>query len=281
MTFIYKINVVFLILFWCLKPFFLFLFIACPTAIPADLVFLIEEFSRVRQSNFQPVVNFLKTTVSSLSVFPDVRIGLVFYGEKPRLEFSLDTFQTPAKILEHLDKLTFRGQRGRTKTGAALDFLRNEVFIPEKGSRSQQGVQQVAVVITEGFSQDNVSRPASLLRRAGVTVYAVGTQLASKSEDLEKIASYPPWKHVIPLESFLQLSIVGSKIKNKLCPETVGKRVSITGMGYALPEGRRTFSRFYIYNFYFACSVHPLISSPVLSPSPHSRKDFGVNLLKY
>ncbi|KAK1332450.1 hypothetical protein QTO34_007127 [Cnephaeus nilssonii] len=210
--------------------------VACPTAIPADLVFLIEEFSRVRQSNFQQVVNFLKTTISSLSIFPDVRMGLVFYGEKPRLEFSLDTFQTPVKILEHLDKLTYRGQRGRTKTGAALDFLRKEVFIPEKGSRSKQGVQQIAVVITEGFSQDNVSRPASLLRRAGVTVYAVGTQLASKSEDLEKIASYPPWKHVIPLESFLQLSIVGSKIKNKLCPET-GKRVSITGMGYAVPEG--------------------------------------------
>lgn len=275
-------NVVFLILFWCLKPFFLFLFIACPTAIPADLVFLIEEFSRVRQSNFQQVVNFLKTTISSLSIFPDVRMGLVFYGEKPRLEFSLDTFQTPVKILEHLDKLTYRGQRGRTKTGAALDFLRKEVFIPEKGSRSKQGVQQIAVVITEGFSQDNVSRPASLLRRAGVTVYAVGTQLASKSEDLEKIASYPPWKHVIPLESFLQLSIVGSKIKNKLCPET-GKRVSITGMGYAVPEGRRTFSKFYIYiyNVYSACSMHPLISSPVLNPSPRSREDFGVNLLKH
>uniref|UniRef100_G1P5G4 VWFA domain-containing protein n=1 Tax=Myotis lucifugus TaxID=59463 RepID=G1P5G4_MYOLU len=199
--------------------------LACPTAIPADLVFLIEEFSRVQQSNFQQVVNFLKTTVRSLSIFPDVRIGLVFYGEKPRLEFSLNTFQTPAQILEHLDKLTSRGQRGRTKTGAALDFLRNEVFIPEKGSRSKQGVQQIAVVITEGFSQDNVSRPASLLRRAGVTVYAVGTQLASKSEDLEKIASYPPWKHAIPLESFLQLSIVGSKIKNKLCPETTAQQL--------------------------------------------------------
>lgn len=249
MTFIYKMNAVFLIPFSCLKPFFLFLFLftACPTAIPADLVFLIEEFSRDRQSNFQQVVNFLKTTVRSLNVFPDVRIGLVFYGEKPRLEFSLDAFQTPAKILEHLDKLTSRGQRGRTKTGAALDFLRNEVFIPEKGSRSKQGVQQIAVVITEGFSQDNVSRPASLLRRAGVTVYAVGTQLASKSEDLEKIASYPPWKHAIPLESFLQLSIVGSKIKNKLCPQMVGGRVSVTGMGYAVQEGRRTFSKFYLY----------------------------------
>ncbi|XP_008518093.2 collagen alpha-4(VI) chain-like [Equus przewalskii] len=212
--------------------------VVCPVAIPADLVFLIEEFSRAGRSNFQQVVNFLKTTISSLSIHPDaVRTGLVFYSEEPQLEFSLDTFQNSAKVLERLDKLTYQGQRGRIKTGAALDFLRNEVFIQEKGSRSKQGVQQIAVVITDGFSQDNVSRPASLLRRAGVTIYAVGTQLASESKDLEKIASYPPWKHVILLESFLQLSVVGSKIKNQLCPEIVGTRASISRMGNALQEG--------------------------------------------
>ncbi|XP_074228289.1 collagen alpha-4(VI) chain-like isoform X6 [Camelus bactrianus] len=211
---------------------------ACPTAVPADLVFLIEEFPRHRHLNFQQVVSFLKTTIRSLRFHPEVvRIGLVFYSEEPQLEFSLDTFQDPAKILEHLDKLTYRGRRGRTKTGAALDFLRNEVFIQEKGSRSLQGVQQVAVVITESSSQDRVSRPASLLRRAGVTIYAVGTQIASENSDLEKIASHPPWKYVISLESFLQLTVVGSKIKNQLCPEIVGTRASISGMGSELQEG--------------------------------------------
>ncbi|XP_037701037.1 collagen alpha-4(VI) chain-like [Choloepus didactylus] len=212
--------------------------VACPNTIPADLVFLVEEFSRVGQSNFQQVVNFLKTTVNSLAIHPDVvRIGLVFYGEEPRLEFSLDTFQNPAQILEHLDKLTYRGRGGRTEMGAALDFLRNSVFIEEKGSRSKHGVQQIAVVLMEGFSHDNVSRPASLLRRAGVTIYAAGTQLASQSKVLEKMASHPPWKHAISLESFLQLSVVGSKIKNQLCPEIGGKRISVSGMSYALEEG--------------------------------------------
>ncbi|KAM6161015.1 collagen alpha-4(VI) chain-like [Erethizon dorsatum] len=210
--------------------------VACPTAVPADLVFLIEDFSRVTQPNFQQVVDFLKTTVSSLSIHPDrVRIGLVFYSEEPRLEFSLDTFQNAAQILRHLDKLTYQGRRGRAKTGAALDFLRKEVFIQERGSRSGQGVWQIAVVITNSFSADNVSRLASCLRRAGVTIYAVGTQHASKSRDLEEMATYPPWKHSIPLESFLQLSIVGSKLKNLLCPETVSLRAA-PQRGYALQE---------------------------------------------
>uniref|UniRef100_A0A8C6QF76 Collagen, type VI, alpha 4 n=1 Tax=Nannospalax galili TaxID=1026970 RepID=A0A8C6QF76_NANGA len=197
---------------------------ACPTTIPADLVFLVEEFSRVRQSNFQQVINFLKTTVHFLNIHPDaVRIGLAFYSEEPRLEFSLAAFQNVTQVLHHLDNLSYRGRRGRTKAGAALDFLRNEVFIPEKGSRSRQGVQQIAVVITEGSSVDNVSIPASHLRRAGVTIYTVGTQPASESKDLEKIATYPPWKHAIRLESFLQLAVVGSKLRNRLCPESVGK----------------------------------------------------------
>ncbi|XP_037587861.1 collagen alpha-4(VI) chain-like isoform X2 [Cebus imitator] len=211
---------------------------ACAIAIPADLVFLIEEFSRVRQPNFQQVVNFLKTIVSSLSILPDaVRFGLVFYSEESRLEFSLDTFRNPAEILEHLDKLTYRERRGRTKTGAALDFLRNEVFIPEKGSRSSHGVQQIAVVITENVSQDSIFGPASRLRRAGVTIYAVGTQDVSESKDLEKMASYPPWKHSVPLESFLQLSIVGSKLMNQLCPEIVHRQVSVSGTSYPVQEG--------------------------------------------
>ena len=228
------------------KPVFLFLFLSieCLTAIPADLVFLIEDFSRAQQSNFQQVVSFLKTTIRSLSVHPDVmRVGLVFYSEEPWLEFSLDAFQNRVKILEHLDKLTHRGRAGQTKTGVALGFLRNEVFIQEKGSRSQQGVQQVVVVIMAGSSQDNVSRPASLLHKAGMTIYAVGSQLALESTDLEKIASYPPWKHVILLESFLQLAVVGSKIKNQLCPELVGRRAFVSGMGFALQEGRNTFSK--------------------------------------
>lgn len=209
----------------------------CLVPVPADLVFLVEDFSSAGQPNFQRVVHFLTTTVHSLNIHPDTtRVSLVFYSEKPRLEFSLDMYQSAAQVLSHLDRLTFQARRGRTKAGAALDFLRKEVFLPEKGSRPHRGVQQIAVVIMESPSLDNVSTPASYLRRAGVTIYAAGIQPASESKDLEKIVTYPPWKHAIRLESFLQLSVVGNKLKKKLCPEMLSRMPPLMSF---IPESTR------------------------------------------
>uniref|UniRef100_A0A803TII3 VWFA domain-containing protein n=1 Tax=Anolis carolinensis TaxID=28377 RepID=A0A803TII3_ANOCA len=104
-------------------------------------------------------------------------VALVLYSDKPRLEFSLDTFEKKPEVLNYLTKLPYRG--GQTYTGAAIDFVRKKVFSKKMGSRKDQGVQQLAVVITDGESLDNFTGPASKLRRKGVTVYAVGIQNVS------------------------------------------------------------------------------------------------------
>ncbi|XP_074126927.1 collagen alpha-4(VI) chain-like isoform X2 [Sminthopsis crassicaudata] len=208
----------------------------CTSASMADIVFLVEASSGMGLENFELAIQFLGRTIHSLNIGPDkVRVGLVLYSEEPRLEFGLDTFLSKSEILSHLNKLPFIG--GQTKTGAALDFLRNTVFTQQRGSRSRQGVQQFAVVITGGSSQDRVDRPASLLRRSGVTLIAVGTQKASGNGDLDKIASYPPRKYAIYLESFLQLSMVRDKIKKRLCTEIVQKTFSVPVMTRTLKEG--------------------------------------------
>ncbi|KFO32696.1 Collagen alpha-5(VI) chain [Fukomys damarensis] len=134
---------------------------ARPTAILADLVFSTEEFSRV---NFQQVVNFLKTTVNSLSIHPDLlRIGLVFYHEEPL--FSLDVFQNAAQILRYLDNLP--GKKRQGKDWDCFGFPEKEVFIQERGSRSGQGVQQIAVVTADDFSADIVWMASRLCRAGG------------------------------------------------------------------------------------------------------------------
>uniref|UniRef100_A0A803SW48 VWFA domain-containing protein n=1 Tax=Anolis carolinensis TaxID=28377 RepID=A0A803SW48_ANOCA len=184
----------------------------------ADIVFLVDESSRIGQRNFHLIRTFLLKVISALDIGPDnVRVALVLYSDKPRLEFSLDTFEKKPEVLNYLTKLPYRG--GQTYTGAAIDFVRKKVFSKKMGSRKDQGVQQLAVVITDGESLDNFTGPASKLRRKGVTVYAVGIQNVSASDQLYKIASHPPRKHVTNLGSFLQLSNIEWIIKKRLCNE--------------------------------------------------------------
>uniref|UniRef100_A0A8C4YSR8 VWFA domain-containing protein n=1 Tax=Gopherus evgoodei TaxID=1825980 RepID=A0A8C4YSR8_9SAUR len=137
----------------------------------ADIVFLVDESSRIGIRNFQLTRTFLLKIVNALDIGPNnIRVGLVSYSDEPRLEFTLDTFEDKSDILDYLKILPYRG--GRTYTGAAIDFLRKKVFTQEAGSRKNQGVQQLAVVITDGQSFDDFVEPASKLRHHGVAVYA-------------------------------------------------------------------------------------------------------------
>nr|XP_060639322.1 collagen alpha-4(VI) chain-like [Anolis sagrei ordinatus] len=208
----------------------------CSSASVADIVFLVDESSRIGQRNFHLIRTFLLKVISALDIGLDnVRVALVLYSDKPRLEFSLDTFEKKPEVLNYLTKLPYRG--GQTYTGVAIDFVREKVFSKKMGSRKGQGVQQLAVVITDGESLDNFTGPASKLRRKGVTVYAVGIQNVSASGQLYKIASHPPRKHVTNLRSFLQLSNIEWIIKKRLCNEIVVQTFAVPARSRIVKEG--------------------------------------------
>uniref|UniRef100_A0A669PT78 VWFA domain-containing protein n=1 Tax=Phasianus colchicus TaxID=9054 RepID=A0A669PT78_PHACC len=194
----------------------------CSSATVADIVFLVDESSKIGSKNFQLIRAFLLKVVNALDIAPsNVRVGLVLYSNEPRLEFTLDTFKDKLEILNYLKNLPYRG--GQPYTGLAIEFLRNKVFTQEAGSRKKQGVQQIAVVITDGQSLDDYTEPASKLRRESITVYAVGIKNITEGSKLDKIATYPPRNHVTTLKFFLQLSNIAWKIKKQLCNEIVTK----------------------------------------------------------
>ncbi|XP_035174509.1 collagen alpha-6(VI) chain [Oxyura jamaicensis] len=208
----------------------------CSSATVADIVFLVDESSKVGSKNFQLIRAFLLKVVDALDIGPNnVRVGLVLYSDEPRLEFTLNTFKDKLEILNYLKNLPYRG--GQTYTGAAIEFLRNKVFTREAGSRKKRGVQQIAVVITDGQSLDDYAKPASKLRRKGVTVYAVGIQNTTERSKLDKIATYPPRDHVNTLKYFLQLSNITWKIKKQLCNEIVKKTFVVSLQSQNLKKG--------------------------------------------
>ncbi|XP_066547409.1 collagen alpha-6(VI) chain isoform X2 [Amia ocellicauda] len=207
----------------------------CKSAIMADIVFVVDESSSVNPTNFQLVRSFIHKVVAGLDIgFNKVRIGVVMYSNTPKAEAFLNSFNDKNEILQYIKKLPYRG--GGTATGAALDFVRTNIFKKEKGSRKAQGVQQIAIVITDGESQDNVSSPANNLRRAGVTVFAVGVKGANEQE-LRKIASHPPRKFVFNVDSFAKLSNLDKRLQKLLCSEIIEISFAVPQLTYVIKEG--------------------------------------------
>ncbi|OXB65928.1 hypothetical protein ASZ78_002676 [Callipepla squamata] len=208
----------------------------CSSATVADIVFLVDESSKIGSKNFQLIRAFLLKIVNALDIGPNnVRVGLILYSNEPRLEFTLDTFKDKVEILNYLKILPYRG--GQAYTGKAIEFLRKKVFIQEAGSRKKHGVQQIAVVITDGLSLDDYTEQASKLRRESVTVYAVGIKNITEDSKLDKIATYPPGNHVTTLKFFLQLSTIKWKIKKQLCNEIVTQTFVAPLQSQSLKEG--------------------------------------------
>ncbi|XP_063343317.1 collagen alpha-4(VI) chain-like [Pelmatolapia mariae] len=183
----------------------------CKTANKADIVFIVDESGSIGEENFRLMRDFLHSVISSLETGPsNIRVGIVTYNNETTAHISLNSFRDKADILQFINFLPYR--QGGTNTGAALHFTLKNIFTEEKGSRKD--VPKVAVVITGGESQDNVKEPAIALRRAGVTVFAVGIKDANKTELLE-MASYPMF--VFTVDSFIKLKPLKETLQTTLC----------------------------------------------------------------
>ncbi|XP_019219951.1 collagen alpha-6(VI) chain isoform X2 [Oreochromis niloticus] len=207
----------------------------CKAAKLADLVFIVDESGSIGSENFDLVRSFLQSVVSGLDIGDKrVRVGIVTYSDRATALVYLNSFNQTDSLLNFIKILPYRG--GGTNTGAALDFTRENIFTEDAGSRKDKGVQQVAVVITDGESQDNVTEAAAALRRAGVTVYAVGVQNANEAE-LNQIASHPPNKHVFIVDTFDKLKGLKKNLQKTLCYNIIHQAVSVSTRRAGIKEG--------------------------------------------
>uniref|UniRef100_A0AAV2ME40 VWFA domain-containing protein n=1 Tax=Knipowitschia caucasica TaxID=637954 RepID=A0AAV2ME40_KNICA len=183
----------------------------CRQEAVADLVFLVDGSWSIGTQNFEQIRRFLGSVVQSFDVGLDrVRVGLVQYSTMPRTEFYLNTYQDKAAIQAAIQALPYMG--GGTHTGLGLDFLLDQAFTAEAGSRLSQKVPQVAVVITDGKSQDGVEDEARRLKERGVLLFAVGIKDADE-EQLTAIAH----GNVYSVHDFSALSDISLNIVHTLC----------------------------------------------------------------
>ncbi|XP_043548997.1 collagen alpha-3(VI) chain-like [Chiloscyllium plagiosum] len=171
--------------------------------VAADIVFLVDTSWSIGQENFQYVREFLYRVIKAFEIGENrFRFGLVQYSEKPQTEFHLNTHFTKQDILFHIWNMSYKG--GGTKTGLALEYLMKDQLSRANGSRAEQGVPQIIIVLTDGRSQDDVIPPSASLKSAEVIIFAIGIHQAVEWE-LKEIASQPHERFVYHLDDFAAL----------------------------------------------------------------------------
>ncbi|XP_037533181.1 collagen alpha-1(XIV) chain [Nematolebias whitei] len=187
----------------------------CHTEAIADIVILVDGSWSIGRVNFKLVRMFLENLVNAFDVDIDkTRIGLAQYSGDPRVEWHLNTYSTKDAVIDAVRTLPYKG--GNTLTGLALNFISENYFKPEFGSRL--GVPKIGILITDGKSQDDVIPPAKSLREAGVELFAIGVKNADENE-LRYIASEPEETHIYNVADFNVMSLIVEALTKMVCEQ--------------------------------------------------------------
>ncbi|XP_037602343.1 collagen alpha-1(XII) chain isoform X2 [Sebastes umbrosus] len=181
--------------------------------VQADVVLLVDGSYSIGLQNFAKVRAFLEVLVTSFDIGPNkVQISLVQYSRDPHTEFSLNTHHDINAVVKAVRTFPYRG--GSTNTGKAMMYVKDKVFVPNRGAR--QNVPRVMVLITDGKSSDSFKDAATGLRNIDVEIFAVGVKDAVRSE-LEAIANQPSDAHVYEVEDFDAFQRISKELTQSIC----------------------------------------------------------------
>ncbi|XP_063462954.1 collagen alpha-1(XIV) chain isoform X4 [Pan paniscus] len=202
----------------------------CQTPAIADIVILVDGSWSIGRFNFRLVRLFLENLVTAFDVGSEkTRIGLAQYSGDPRIEWHLNAFSTKDEVIEAVRNLPYKG--GNTLTGLALNYIFENSFKPEAGSRT--GVSKIGILITDGKSQDDIIPPSRNLRESGVELFAIGVKNADVNE-LQEIASEPDSTHVYNVAEFDLMHTVVESLTRTLCSRVEEQDREIKASAHAI-----------------------------------------------
>ncbi|XP_015814761.3 collagen alpha-1(VII) chain isoform X2 [Nothobranchius furzeri] len=188
---------------------------ACRTVVQADIVFLVDESWSMGHTSFSRVKGFLSAIISSFQdsvLGPEgVRFGVTVFGDVPRMRVALTDYSSLEEVLRAVRDLPYEG--GSRRTGSALQFLVDSVFSP---AISRDFTPKIAVLITNGRSDDQIDPAARAVADNGITLFAVGVWGADESE-LRRIVSEPHEEYLLPSVDFSLLETILPKLSRRLC----------------------------------------------------------------
>ncbi|XP_060790300.1 collagen alpha-1(XII) chain isoform X3 [Neoarius graeffei] len=181
--------------------------------IQADIVLLVDGSYSIGLANFAKVRAFLEVLVNSFDIGPSkVQISLVQYSRDPHTEFALNKHHDISAVVKAIRTFPYRG--GSTNTGKAMTYVREKIFVPNRGAR--KSVPRIMVLITDGKSSDSFKDSATNLRNTDVEIFAVGVKDAVRTE-LEAIANPPAENHVFQVEDFDAFERISKELTQSIC----------------------------------------------------------------
>ncbi|XP_049592134.1 collagen alpha-1(XXI) chain isoform X1 [Syngnathus scovelli] len=190
---------------------------SCRTA-AGDLVFIVDGSWSVEDVNFELVKRWLVNITKNFNIGQKfTQVGVVQYTDDPILEIPLGMHSTNKALIKAMESIEYMG--GNTRTGAAIEFATDKLFgLSERGP---MGVSRIAVVLTDGKSQDEVWKAAEAARKKGVILFAIGVGSETEEAQLRAIANKPFSTYVFSVEDYKSISRIIQVIRQKLCEETV------------------------------------------------------------
>ncbi|KAG5838425.1 hypothetical protein ANANG_G00223570 [Anguilla anguilla] len=190
----------------------------CNNIQAADIVFLVDGSSSIGRANFLQVKGFMAGIVKPFTgavSATGVRFGAVQYSDTSRVEFTFTTYLNGTELVSAVENLNYKG--GNTRTGAGLKFVADNFF----SASAIRDVPKIAILITDGKSQDSVRDPAQKLRSLGVKLFAVGIKNADEVE-LALIASEPTRDFSFFVGDFKILSTLLPLVAPHVCASSGG-----------------------------------------------------------
>uniref|UniRef100_A0A8C2CNF1 Collagen, type XII, alpha 1b n=1 Tax=Cyprinus carpio TaxID=7962 RepID=A0A8C2CNF1_CYPCA len=201
----------------------------------ADVTFLIDGSWSIGDDSFSKVVKFIFSVVGAFDIIgpSGMQVSFVQYSDDAKTEFKLNTYNDKGNALSALNLIGYKG--GNTKTGVALKHVYEKVFTLDSGMR--RNVPKVVVAVTDGRSQDEVSKNAAKLQQAGYSVFVVGVADVDFVE-LQNIASKPSERHVFVVDDFDAFSSIQDNLVTFICETATSSCPLIYVNGFTSPGFR-------------------------------------------
>lgn len=183
-----------------------------------DLVFTIDGSGSIEaygRGNFKRCLRFVKNMVRSFTISRRyVRVGIVVYSSRSRMILTFNQNRGVNSILRTIDRIRY--PRGGTRTGAALSYAYSRLL-----ATSRKGRSKIAIVMTDGRSQDNVRGPANLMRRRGVKIFCLGI---GRRYSMGQLLQMSGNRRNVFTADFKSLGSVVRAIKQKACKGEKAKK---------------------------------------------------------